>query len=272
MTTRPLRILLPLDGSSEAETILGAVLPLAERRPLRLTLFEAYAKDGSRSDVEAYLARSAAALRGPNLEVAWETCFGEPAVAIVAHSISHNADFIAMTTHGRSGVRRLLMGSVAEKVLRQATLPLVTCRPGSRMEGWAHVVALDGSARAETILDDVVTLTRTVGATLHLLHVASDPADREVRGYLKQVALQIRALGVEVATAVRAGSASTEILRYAAQVRAGVVALATHGRTGVKRVLMGSVAEEILRKSPCPVFLRRELRPAAPPTVGLAPA
>jgi nucleotide-binding universal stress UspA family protein len=270
MPLRPLRVLLPLDGSFEAESILGAVLPLAERRPLRVTLFGALSRDASRPGTESYLARAAEALRGPRIDVRCETCFGDPAPSIVAHSISDNVDFIAMTTHGRSGVRRLLMGSVTEKVLRQATVPLVTCRPGCRMEGWAHVVALDGSPRAENILDDLLPLSRITGATLHLLHVSSGAPKAVVRSYLKQLALRTKALGVNVATAVRQGSAPVEILQYATEVRAGVVALATHGRTGLKRVLMGSVAEEVLRKSTCPVLLRRDLRPAAPLAMGVA--
>src|SRR6185503_15888034 len=120
----------------------------------------------------------------------------------------------------------------------RATVPLLACRPGCRMEGWAHVVALDGSARAESILDDVLPLTRLVGATIHLLHVRHAPMplgyrsrserskESELRAYLKQLAGQLTALGVTVSTAVRAGSAPAEVLRYADEVRAGVVAMA----------------------------------------------
>jgi nucleotide-binding universal stress UspA family protein len=252
-----LRVLLPLDGSSEAESILAAVLPLAERRPLRMTLLGAISTTASRSDAEAYLTRAEAALRRPGLDVRVVSCRDEPAAAIVAHAISDRSDLIAMTTHGRSGMKRLLMGSITEKVLRQAPAPLITCRSGSRMEGWAHVVPLDGSLRAETILDDILPLSRLVGATVHLLHVGS-PADG--RRYLAKVALQVSERGVPVTTALRQGKAAAEILSYAAEVRAGVIALATHGRTGLERALMGSVAEDVLRQGSCPVVLRRELR------------
>jgi nucleotide-binding universal stress UspA family protein len=258
-----------LDGSSEAENILGAVLPLAERRPLRLTLFGAIPKVSGRAAAEAYLARAAQALRRPDTEVRWETCLGEAASSIVAHSISENVDLIAMSTHGRSGVRRLVLGSVTEQVLRQSTVPLVTASPGSKMEGWAHVVALDGSPRAEGILDDVLPLTRILGATLHLLNVSEGAAGADVRAYLKKVALKVKAWGVNVTTAVRQGSAPAEILRYATESRAGILALATHGRTGLERALMGSVAEAILRKSTCPLLLRRDLGESAPLEAGL---
>ncbi len=270
MSLEPIRILLPLDGSSAAETVLASVLPLAERRPLRLTLFGAFPKSAARATTETYLSRAAKALEGRDVQVRAESCLGDPAAAIVAHAISSRAELIAMTTHGRSGVKRILMGSVTEKVLRQAPVPLLACRPGSRMEGWSHVVALDGSPRAETILDDIIPLTRLSGATLHLLHVRSKASPSEIRSYLKQVALHCSALGVPVTTAVRQGSAAPQILRYASEIRAGVVALATHGRTGLERALMGSVAETVLRGVSCPVLLRRELRRAVPLAPGIA--
>lgn len=259
-----LRILLPLDGSSDAETILATVLPLAERRPLRLTLLSAIAKSGGRPAVEEYLSRAVSALRQSKLDVHAESCLGDPASAIVSHAVSDRADLIAMTTHGRTGLRRLLMGSVTEKVLRQAPFPLLTCRPGARMEGWAHVVALDGSPRSESILDDILPLTRAVGATMHLLHVRSGPAAAEAERSLARAARHALAAKVEVVTELRDGAPTREILRYAEEVRAGVVALATHGRTGVDRVLMGSVAEAVLRKASCPVLLRREIRRKSP--------
>lgn len=269
MQGRPLRILLPLDGSCEAESILGAVLPLSERRPLRLTLFAAIPKLSDRAECEAYLARASEALRGSDVDVRTGTRQGEPASSIVAHASSEQADLIAMTTHGRSGVRRLLLGSVTEQVLRRATVPLITCKPGAKMEGWAHVVALDGSRRAESVLKDLVPVSRALGATLHLLHVSSQEAGADVRAYLKQLAVQVKALGPNVTTAVRRGAVAREILRYANEARAGIIALATHGRTGLDRVLMGSVAEAVLRQSNCPVLLRRELREPASLEPGL---
>jgi nucleotide-binding universal stress UspA family protein len=111
-----------------------------------------------------------------------------------------------------------------------------------------------------------------LGATLHLLHVAPKAPGNDARSYLKKVALQVKALGVNVSTAIRRGSAPAEILRYAGEARAGMIALATHGRTGLERALMGSVAEAVLRKSPCPVLLRRDLRQPAPLAAGVSPS
>ena len=269
MAARPLRLLLPLDGSSEAESILAAVLPMADRRPLRLTLFRALKHSNARPATESYLERARLALQRRGIDVRLESCLGDPADAIVSHAVSGRADLIAMTTHGRSGVKRLVMGSVTERVLRRAPVPLLACRPGTRMEGWVHVVGLDGSSRAESVLENLLPLARLLGATLHLLHVGDSESNAAIRGYLKKIALRCSALGVPVTTAVRSGPASPGILRYAEDVRAGIVALATHGRTGLERLLLGSVAEQVLRHASCPVLLRRKVEESASVAPGL---
>jgi len=211
----------------------------------------------------SYLEKAKEASQGPSIHVRVETCLDDPVAAIVAHTISDRTAFIAMATHGRSGLKRLLLGSVTEKVLRQAPVPLLACRPGSRMGGSAHVVALDGSPRAETILEDVVPLSKLMGAPLHLVHVLpgiSPEAEGNTDRYLERIAASLTTQGVSVRMAVRSGIAGAEIVRYSSEVAAGLVAMATHGRTGLARALMGSVAEEVLRKGSCPILLRRDLR------------
>ena len=269
MSIRELRILLPLDGSADAESVLAAVLPLAQRCPLRLTLLSVDPEAAAPRASKAYLEKARRALQGPGIETRTAVCAGDPATAIVARASATRADLIAMATHGRSGVSRLLLGSVTESVLRRTPVPLIACRPACRMEGWTHVVALDGSARAETILDDLVPLTRMLGATLHLLHVASTGLRgrspwRNERPDLERLAAVVAARGVPVIPVIRQGQAAAEILRYAREQRAGLLAMATHGRTGLERVVLGSVAEEVLRSASCPVLLRREIPSTAP--------
>ena len=92
----------------------------------------------------------------------------------------------------------------------------------------------------------------------------------DVPGYLDRVSSYASALGVSVMTAVRQGGAAPEILRYATEVRAGLVAIATHGRTGLERLVMGSVAEEVLRKASCPLLLRRQAVRALTPAPGVS--
>src|SRR5436190_8705488 len=120
MTRRALRILLPLDGSGAAETILGAVLPLGQRRPLQLELLSVIPEDSARHSMESYLAKAEEALKHSGIDVRAGTCRGIPACAIAAHAAATRPDMIAMTTHGRTGLNRLVMGSVTEEVLRHA--------------------------------------------------------------------------------------------------------------------------------------------------------
>jgi len=115
-----------------------------------------------------------------------------------------------------------------------------------------------------SILDDILPLTRLLGATLHLLHVRSGPTASDAASSLKRAARHCIEAGAQVIAEIREGAPTREILRYAEEVRAGLVALATHGRTGLDRALMGSVAEEVLRKTTCPVLLRREVRRTSP--------
>ena len=243
------------------------MLPLGTRKPLRLTLLGVLPKHSSRSATEGYLEKARAESQGLSVDVRVETCQDDPASAIVAHAISERTDLIAMATHGRGGLKRLLMGSVTERVLRHSPVPLLACRPGSRMEGWTHVVGLDGSPRAETILDHLIPLTKLMGATLHLVHiepviplVRSHEGGVDIESYLERMSTYLTSNGIPVRTAIRSGSAGAGIVDYAEEVGAGLVALATHGRTGLSRALMGSVAEEVLRKGSCPILLRRDLR------------
>ncbi len=132
------------------------------------------------------------------------------------------------------------------------------------------LVPLDGSHLAEGILPHVTGLARLCGARIRLLRVAlvhtfpgADPTERQVeaveeaQSYLEQVAQPLRESGFEVTTHVRYGHDATEILDHARQEEIDLIAMSTHGRTGLGRWALGSVAERVLRHSPKPVLLTR---------------
>src|SRR6185503_13619429 len=97
---------------------------------------------------------------------------GKPAEEILRQAESGHFDLIAMATHGRSGLDRVLMGSVAEEVVRLSPVPTLLCKSATRMGQWDRiVVALDGLPGAEEVLEDAVRLARTMNATIHLLQV-----------------------------------------------------------------------------------------------------
>jgi nucleotide-binding universal stress UspA family protein len=139
------RVLVPLDGSEVGESIMPFILQIAGPLDMTVVLVRVLeppppmAVEGTRyfipgdlaelqRDAEDYLAAVAGGLRARGVDVTWETRVGRPDTEILAAARSAGADLIAMSTHGRSGVGRLLFGSVAEQVLRQADGPVFLIR------------------------------------------------------------------------------------------------------------------------------------------------
>jgi nucleotide-binding universal stress UspA family protein len=132
------------------------------------------------------------------------------------------------------------------------------------------LVPLDGSECAEIVLPKVEKLATDLKASVALLRVAyahtfpgADPTEAEVKvvreaeEYLRKIEERLKAKGFKVDSHVRYGNDADEILDHAAQKDIDFIAMTTHGRSGVKRFLLGSVAEKILRHSPKPIFLVR---------------
>ncbi len=132
------------------------------------------------------------------------------------------------------------------------------------------LVPLDGSECAENVLPKVEKLATEFKANIALLRVAYaytfpgvDPTEAEVKvvreaeEYLRKIEERLKAKGFRVDSHVRYGNEAEEILDHAAQEEIDIIAMTTHGRSGVKRFLLGSVAEKILRHSPKPIFLVR---------------
>jgi nucleotide-binding universal stress UspA family protein len=199
---------------------------------------------------------------------------GRAAEAIAAYAREAGADLIVLTTHGRGGLSRLWLGSVADELLRIAVIPLLAVRPARRSQGlgrerrFRHVLApLDGSDLAEQALAPAVVTARLAKARLTLLRVVTphlaiarpapvtrlDRADlvrqrREAEDYLRGVAERLRQEGVPVTTRVVAsGDPARAIIRSAAAGRADVIAMATHARGRLGRFLRGSVCDKVLR-------------------------
>jgi nucleotide-binding universal stress UspA family protein len=145
------------------------------------------------------------------------------------------------------------------------------------------LVALDGSSAGEAVMKFLMEIAGPLDMTVMLLHVLEpitpavadgtvmlddvDARRREAEEYLAPIAAMLRSQGVDAAWAVRHGRAADEILAAADESGADLIAMATHGRTGLGRLLFGSVAEAVLRRAPIPVFMIRQ-----PHTVEAAPA
>ena len=222
------------------------------------------------------LAETARALA---VEVRTHTRVGDAASEITACATAEGIDQIVMATTGRTGVAHALMGSVAERVVRHAACPVLTVRhdpkvapapvtPDALPRIRQILVPLDGSPLAEAALPGIIGVATRQGASVRLLRVvhahALRPVDLEaaqvrcVQGaeaYLASVEGRLRAAGLASTAAVRYGEAAAEILDDIHVNRPDLVAMSTHGRTGLLHLVLGSVAEQVLRASSVPVLL-----------------
>jgi nucleotide-binding universal stress UspA family protein len=212
---------------------------------------------------------------------------GDPGELIVAKAELDKSTLIAMTTHGRSGLNRWLLGSVAEKVLRATVNPLLLARVDPEGEATqaetlaSIIVPLDGSELAESVLPTAIQIANKLHLEVYLIRVCGNPysafingggpyavnvdalmQDRrdQARNYLEAKMAELRSRGVaEISYLLQEGIAADEILSVAAQTPASLIVMCSHGRSGVKRWALGSVTETVVRHSDNPVLV---LRPA----------
>ena len=208
---------------------------------------------------------------------------GHPAEAILERTSKDRDTLIAMATHGRSGAKRWLLGSVAEKVLRGTTNPLFLVRAAAAKASPQRiinsiVVPLDGSSLAEQILPTVSIWAQALDVEVTLIRAFEFPASayygsenylpdydaireqtrKEVADYLKEKADSLIGEGVRtVSTRSIEGPAANEIISYAQTEPRAVIAMSTHGRSGVRRWILGSVTEEVVRHGDDPVLVVR---------------
>jgi nucleotide-binding universal stress UspA family protein len=188
-----------------------------------------------------------------------------------------------MATHGRGGLGRWAYGSVADKVLQGAPVPVLLVRADAAAAmlsaGWPRrlLVPLDGSDLAEQALPLATDLARRAGADLCLLASISwaftthavqlisleGPAQQVTAAYLQRVSRRLAASGMPVASTIRLEPAADAILAGAAAQRADLIVMSTHGRGGLGRWLVGSVADRVLRGATVPVLLVRAGVPVA---------
>lgn len=278
------RILVPLDGSGLSEVIVPAAEALARDYKAEVLLLRALSREGladeevaAREEAERYLSGMAEAMSARGLpRVSWRLWYGEPDQAIVNAAAREGVGLVTMSTHGRGGLSRLVLGSVAESVVRKAPVPVLLIR-GSLV--WVRgrvgkiLVPLDGSGRSEAVLPVVERLAGPFDFTVELLHVVEPPPAAalpeissrlaemlslryaEGEAYLEKVAGPLEARGLRVSPTVREGPAVEVIQEQARGAAVGLIAMSTHGRSGLGRLLLGSVAERVLRTAEVPVLL-----------------
>jgi nucleotide-binding universal stress UspA family protein len=281
------KVLVALDGSKLAEQILPIVRWLVKPSAIPVELFTVVDPDARTpfwpAEVDEKYLKKMAAEYFTSSQVTCTLETGEPAAAIIERAKDDNGCLIAMATHGVSGLRRWLLGSIASKVVQTAANPLLLIRP---VEDFApttdcheFLVPLDGSALAESVLPHVSVLARTMKVKVRLVQVFSLPksafvvADgmfdqgpavfrearrKEAEEYLSGKVEELRSDGVEsVAASALEGDAASEIVDMARAARDNLIAMSSHGSSGVTRWMLGSVAERIIQHSADPVLLIR---------------
>ena len=199
------------------------------------------------------------------------------ASAILDYAGVNNVDLIVMGTHCRRGMKRLLLGSVAEEVVRLAPCPVLTvperAGAGPAVQLDRVLVPVDFSDYAKLALAYAAELTSLFDAEMHLLHVVDEvvypdfyppvmPSGGAVTDELREQSLErlkgllqdVPASGRPAHVHVRAGRAASAIADVASELQADLVVLASHGLTGLSHMLLGSVSEQVVRRAPCPVF------------------
>jgi nucleotide-binding universal stress UspA family protein len=195
---------------------------------------------------------------------------GRPDLEIGRFVRERDFDLIVMGTHGRGALGHALMGSVAEKVVRTAPCPVLTLRGPQRESAAPNIlVALDFEPLSDTALTYGRGLARAFGAQLHVLHVqenyflrpmACDPhtlAGRTRKQLADRLTDEDRSALRASATIEVSDTPADAIVAHAKQLRIDLLIVGTHGRQAADRLLMGSVAERIVRTAPCPVLTVR---------------
>ncbi len=236
------------------------------------------------AEANNYLIKVAGEMQDAGLKVQHIVDQGRAAEAIVDCAAKANTELIVMATHGYSSAKRWTRGSVAERVLQSANSPvLMVCayKHGSSVDldpsRCRHIlVPLDGSSIAEQVLPPVIAVAKPMGALVTLLRVSIvhtlgefmgdffmplegtlRTADKIAGRYLDRVSNRLAEQGVQVSTTVQMGAVAESIVDYAENHQIDLIAMCTHGRTGLGRWILGSVADRVLRAGCIPVLLVR---------------
>ena len=294
-------ILVPLDGSRLAEDILGPVRGMALKLGSRVTLLHVVEANAparvhgephltSIADGEAYLERLASNLRddGVNVEMhVHDRSVADVAAAIDAHAHEVGADLIALCKHGRAGLTQVLLGSIAQKILRGGGTPILLKRPRGDADAEPYqlrhiLVPIDHKHDTRQVVDRAATLASAFGAEVRLMTAVpslarargTSPSARlmpsattasiemeveTITTELAEQAAHLAAAGVEATIHLRHEEPAEAILQEASKWPADLVVMSTHARTGFGAWYSGSTGTRVIAEAGGPLLLLREL-------------
>jgi nucleotide-binding universal stress UspA family protein len=295
------RILIPLDGSSRAEIILAQLKPLLKCKGTNVLIVQGVygglsmarmdsGKLAAERTAEAvsYLEHIVHRLVADGIQSRGIVKRESPEDAILGAAKELGVDLIAMTTHGRAGFQRWMMGTVTEKVLRSAEVPLLVFHSFKRTPDGASVplagepvifrsilIPIDVGEKSLAIVPWIERLAKVYHSEVVLLNVkpvgppddtgppatpappgaVESKADLPIPPTVSQARERLAAAGLNVRTLMMEGNPTDQILAAASTGEFDLIAMATHGRSVLRRWVMGSFAERILRSSPIPIFV-----------------
>jgi nucleotide-binding universal stress UspA family protein len=303
MTDSAGKILLAVDGSEEAGLAAQAAVELCEKTGSELHVVhvgrgtrhvgdtgpvlldprtEELAQERLDQQAQALLDAEVQKIEGLGGSVSRSHLLREhPADQIVRLAEELEARMVVMGSRGRGGIRRALMGSVSEDVVRHAHCPVFVARKfgGETLLPARIVLAVDGSPESDAAASIAAELANSADSELYLVHVAPnthlpyehwylaenvesylEQAKKEARTFLEGQAERLRAgTEAQVHASLRLGSPETAIVEFADEVDAGMVILGSRGLGGIRRALMGGVSDSVVRHARCPVLVvRRE--------------
>jgi nucleotide-binding universal stress UspA family protein len=221
-----------------------------------------------------------------------EVRVGRPGTEIEAYAAEHDVDLIVMASRRRGTLARTALGSVAEQVVRRALCPVITVPPCAKIPHWlgaveTMVLPLDLGETSPAALAYARALAIDLGSTLHVIHVVAPPWENQL-SYLPPASVlkeMERVTGVRpehaddgrrLRATVRVGDPATTINDYAERVHAGLMVMATHGRSAFAQIVLGGITRKLLAQAPCPVLTlnaricRRARTPAYMPFAGMS--
>ena len=302
------KILVPLDGSEIAEYALEPALTIARQVEgevlllsvphLKQALIRSHGEGtgflwpeqsmaADKQRLATYLGEVHEKYAHPLLRLHTKVVEGDEASMIVDTAVTEQVDLIVMSTHGRSGFSRWVLGSVTEKVLRAAPCPVLVIRQPIALT--RTLITLDGSILSECALSPGLAVTSVLGGSVTLLRVeateiedplltavldridkeayqtARDTIYRQTENYVQTVA-QAHQVHIDqpIKVAALLGEPAHAILDYIEDEGINLVVMATHGRTGLSRWVYGSVTEKVLREGNCAFLVVRPPADAFP--------
>lgn len=264
------KLIVPLDGSAVAEQVLATARSFARSYDADIEIVAVDGKDTdaeTQADLDEYLEMVSGLIKADGLSANCHVRKGKPSEEIDKFVREQKADLIVMSTRGRFEVGQILSGSVTQQIVERTSTPTLLIRPTdswrSRRSKFKRIlVALDGSEAAEQVLPFIRSFANKFNSKVLLLSVPegseSESYRETVERYLNDIAETLREEGFDIITLVTGSGPARTILEISEEEKVDLIMMASHGRGGVERskhIAIGSVADRVVQKTPCPVFL-----------------